>query len=235
MPTYARKFAFAAMNTPGPFEPPNANQAYYWVTPTEPEWSDEQVENHMKFFNKGFFEVVTIHEAWPGHYLQLLYNNTSESDISKTLAYSITMIEGWAHYCEEMIYESGYEPGIIDRDTLHAGQLIGALVRNVRYISAVKMHCQGMTVEESKHMFMEKAFMPEGPAQVEANRGTINPMYLNYTLGKLLIKKLREDYHHEKGDNFSLKDFHDELLRYGSPPIAVVRSVMLEHDSGELL
>jgi uncharacterized protein (DUF885 family) len=232
-PKSDRKFEFASMNTPGPFEVPEASEAYYRVNPPDPSWSENRIHEYMKFFNKAFFESVTVHEAWPGHYLQLLYTQQSKSEIAKMFAHSITMIEGWAHYCEEMIYENGYSP--FDRDIYHAGQLLGALMRNVRYISAVQMHCRGMTVEESKKMFMEKAFMPEPNAEIEANRGTIDPMYLNYTLGKLLIKKLRSDYANEKGESFSLKEFHDRLLSYGSAPITILRNILLKNSNLDIL
>ena len=118
---------------------------------------------------------------------------------------------------------------------LHVGQLLGALQRNVRYVSAIKMHCKGMTVDESKKMFMEKAFLGEDNATMESNRGTIDPMYLNYTLGKLMIKKLREDYKKEKGENFNLKEFHDTLLSFGSPPITVLRNLILENPEGNIV
>ena len=232
-PESDRKFEFASMNTPGPFEVPEAKEAYYRVNPPDLSWPQERIKQYMSFFNKAFFEAVTIHEVWPGHYLQLLYGQISKSNISKIFAHSITMIEGWAHYCEEMIYEAGYEP--FDRDVFHIGQLIGALIRNVRYISSVEMHCRKMTVDDSVKLFMEKAFMPEGNARIEANRGTINPMYLNYTLGKLLIKKLREDYKKERGQKYNLKTFHDELLSYGSAPISVLRNIMLENPNTGIL
>ncbi len=226
-PEYARNFAFAAMNTPGPFEVPEASESYYWITPPDLTWPENKIKQFMSFFNKSFLEIVTIHEVWPGHYLQLLYNRQSKSEISKMFARSITMIEGWSHYCEQMVYDEGYAP--FDRVKLHVGQLFGALIRNVRYISAIKMHCRGMTIEESKKLFMEKAFLPEPNADIEANRGTVNPMYLNYTLGKLLILKLREDYQKEKGELYSLRKFHDEILSYASPPITVLREILLEH------
>ncbi len=225
-PQFARGFAFAAMSTPGPFEPKEASEAYYWITPPDTKWTKEKKEEFLKFFSRAFLEMVTIHEVWPGHYLQLLFSVRTQSDLIKMFARSTTMIEGYAHYAEEMIYESGYEP--FDRDELHIGQLLGALIRNCRYVAAIRMHAKGMTIEEAKQLFMEKAFMPEVSAQIEAARGTVNPMYLNYTLGKLLIKKLRQDYKEEKGDQFSLKEFHDRLLSYGSPPIVALRKLMLD-------
>lgn len=233
MPEFGRSFGFAAMNTPGPFEPPEAAEAYYYVNIPDPSWPEERLKSFMTFFSQTSIESVTVHEAWPGHYLQLLFNNKSTSKIAKMFAYSGTMIEGWGHYTEEMVYNAGYTP--FDRVEYHAGQLIGALVRNVRFVSAVRMHCYGMTVEESKQLFMEKAFMAETTAQIEANRGTVNPMYLYYTLGKLLILKLREDYKMEKGSKYSLREFHTELLSYGSPPITILRELMLEDPNKPIL
>jgi hypothetical protein len=226
-PKFARGFGFAAMNSPGPFEVKGADQSYYWVTPPEATWSSERTIQFMGFMNRSFLEIVTIHEAYPGHFVQLLYIKKSKSEISKLLARNITMIEGWAHYCEEMLLDAGYEP--FDQVRLRAGQLIGALVRNVRYIVAISMHCRGMTTEEAKQLFMEKAFLPEPIAEIEANRGTIDPMYMNYTLGKLMILKLREDYNNELGDKYSDREFHDTLLSYGSPPIIALRKLMLSN------
>lgn len=228
MPKAMREFAFAAMNTPGPFEPPEAKEAYYWVTPIEPTWSEARVKEHLQFFNDAFINNVTVHEAWPGHYLQLLWSNKTQSTIAKMFAHSYSMIEGWGLYSEEMMFQQGFRP-LDSADTYHVGQLIGALVRSIRYISAIKMHCQGMSVAESKQLFMEKAYLTEHNAEIEANRGTFDPMYLNYNLGKLLIKKLLQDYKVEKGDKFSLKQFHDELLSYGSPPITILRNMVLEN------
>jgi uncharacterized protein (DUF885 family) len=232
-PDFARSFAFAAMSPPGPFENKEASEAYYWVTPPNHNWPEERQNTFLEFFNKASLEIVTVHEAWPGHYLQLLYNNKAKSTIAKMFARSTTMIEGWGHYSEEMIYEAGYAP--FDRKILHAGQLIGALVRNVRYIAAIKMHCMKMTVQEATQLFIEKAFMGPDNAMIEANRGTIDPMYLNYTLGKLLIKKLRDDLRKEKGDEFSLKEFHDTLLSFGSPPITVLRKLLLKNSDTKII
>ncbi|MHA2252301.1 MAG: DUF885 domain-containing protein [Candidatus Kariarchaeaceae archaeon] len=226
-PDFFRVLALAAMNTPGTFEVPEAKEAYYYVSLPDPNWPKEKADTYMQFFNRPSLEIVTVHEVWPGHYLQLLFNNKSTNEIAKYFAYSTTMIEGWGHYTEEMVYDEGYEP--FDRKRLHVGQLLLALHRNCRYISAVKMHCHGMTVEESKQLFMEKSFLPEPAAQIEANRGTYDPMYLCYNLGKLLIFKLRDDYRKEKGETFSLRNFHDEILSYGSPPIVALRKLMLEN------
>ncbi len=232
-PQFARGFGFAAMNTPGPFEDPLASQSYFWITPPNPNWSDIQIKEYMKFFNRPFLEIVTVHEAFPGHFVQLLYNRKSTSYVSKLLARSITMIEGWAHYCEEMIYDEGYNP--FDRNKLKVGQLLGAIQRDIRYIVAIRMHCMGMSVDEAKMMFMEKGFLSEKNAEIEAYRGLIDPMYLNYTLGKLLILKLREDYKNEQGDKFNLYEFHNKLLSYGSAPITLLRKIMLKNNYETIL
>lgn len=229
-PKFARGFGFAAMNSPGPFEVKEADQSYFWVTPPEPIWSDEKTNQFMGFMNRSFLEIVAIHEAYPGHFVQLLHNKQSKSEISKLMARNITMIEGWAHYCEEMIVNLGYEP--FDPVKLRAGQLLGALVRNVRYIVAISMHCREMTTNTAKQLFMEKAFLSDAIAEIEANRGTIDPMYLNYTLGKLLILKLRKDYNNELGDRYTERTFHDLLLSYGSPPITALRKLMLSNPGG---
>ena len=232
-PKSARKFAFAAMNTPGPFEVPEASEAYYWVTPPDPNWDTEKTTGFMKLFNKASMESITIHEVWPGHYLQLLFSNKTESTIAKLYAYSYAMIEGWAHYTEEMIYDEGYEP--FDRSKYKIGQLLEALIRNVRFVCAINLHCNGMTLEEATKLFVDKGFLSEENAYIEARRGTVDPMYLNYTLGKLMIMQLREEYKAELGESYSLKKFHDTLLSFGSPPITVLRKMMLKNPSDKIV
>ncbi|MHA2504464.1 MAG: DUF885 domain-containing protein, partial [Candidatus Kariarchaeaceae archaeon] len=195
-PESQRAFAFAAMNLPGPFEVKEAAEAYYYVNPADPSWDADKIHQHMTLFSRGGTESITVHEAWPGHYLQLLYSYTTESRIAKLLANSYALVEGWGLYAEEMIYEAGYDPlqegG--NRPRYRVGQLREALLRDVRYIVAIRMHCSDMTIEEAVTMFMEKSFLSEANAIIEANRGTVDPLYLNYTLGKLMIKKLRDDY-----------------------------------------
>ena len=226
MPEYAKQFAFAAMNTPGPFEKEEAKEAYYYVNIPPPGTNEMELQQRMSFFNLAQLELVTIHEAWPGHYLQLLVNNKSKSDIAKMFARSTTLIEGWGLYTEKMIIDEGYDK--LDLVKLRMAQLKASAMRAARFVSAVKMHCYGLQPQEAMtEIFMKKAFMTEAMARIEANRGTINPMYLNYTLGKEMIYKLREDYKKEKGDKFKLKEFHDEMLSFASPPIAVLRKMML--------
>ena len=194
----------------------------------EDDWSDEEKEQWLTSFNYATLRAVSVHEAYPGHYVHYLHTKNAKSKIG-TIFGAYSFWEGWAHYTEQMMIEEGYgsdEP----RNVL--GQLMEALLRDCRFICAIRMHTQGMSRDEAMQFFMENAYMEELPAQKEAARGTFDPMYLNYTLGKLMILKLREDYRAEKGDSFSLKQFHDTFLSFGAPPIPLVREMMLR-DAGE--
>ena len=227
-PSFMR-WAFAALDFPGPYEE-KATETYYYVTPVEEHWSDAEKEEWLTSFNYATLRAVSVHEAYPGHYVHYLHTRNADSMMSRVFgAYSFW--EGWAHYAEQVMVEAGYlaEP----RNEL--GQLMEALLRDCRFICAIRMHTQGMTVAEATRFFMENAFMEELPARKEAMRGTFDPMYLNYTLGKLMILKLREDFLARTGDAFSLRRFHDEFLSYGAPPIPLVRDMMLGEGSGDIL
>ena len=224
------RWAFAAMDTPGPFERV-ATEAFYYITPVEVAWSAEQAEQWLRNFNYPTLRVIGMHEVYPGHYVHFLREQQAPSDVAKVFgAYSF--VEGWAHYCEEMMLEAGYGN---DDPRLVVAQAKEALVRNCRLLCSIRMHTQGMTLEEATRFFQENVYMEELPAQKEALRGTFDPGYLNYTLGKLMIYKLRSDWQCEQGAAYSLGAFHDALLGYGSPPIPLLRSVMLRHDSGQVL
>ncbi len=227
-PSFMR-WAFAALDFPGPYEQ-NADETFYYVTPVEEHWSNHEKEQWMTSFNYATLRAVSVHEAYPGHYVHYLHTLSAESMISRAFgAYSFW--EGWAHYTEQMMVEAGY----LSDPRSELGQLMEALMRNCRYICAIKMHTQGMTIDEATRFFMDNAFMEELPASKEAIRGTFDPMYLNYTLGKLMILKLREDYRQAKGDAYTLRQFHDEFLSHGAPPIPLVREMMLGEDSGDVL
>jgi len=174
---------------------------------------------------------ISVHEVWPGHFLERLHTNRSASKIGGILG-TQAFSEGWAHYTEEMMYEAGLGEGDPE---LHIGQLLNALLRNVRYMSAIGLHCEGMTVEESEKMFSEYAFQDPGNARQQAARGTYDPGYLNYTLGKLMIMKLREDWTASREGKQSWKAFHDKFLTYGRPPIPLIRRDMLGIDDGAIL
>ena len=227
-PSFMR-WAFAALDFPGPYEE-KATETYYYVTPVEEHWSDAEKEEWLTSFNYATLRAVSVHEAYPGHYVHYLHTRNADSMMSRVFgAYSFW--EGWAHYAEQVMVEAGYlaEP----RNEL--GQLMEALLRDCRFICAIRMHTQGMTVAEATRFFMENAFMEELPARKEAMRGTFDPMYLNYTLGKLMILKLREDFLARTGDGYSLRGFHDEFLSFGAPPIPLVRDMMLGEGSGDIL
>ena len=224
------RWAFAAMDGPGPFEQV-ATESFYYVTPVEPEWTAEQAEQWLSNFNYATLKIISIHEVYPGHYVHFLRHHDAPSPISKVFgAYSF--LEGWAHYCEEMFLEAGYGGG---DPKLQFAQAQEALVRICRLLCSIRMHTQGQTLEEAGRFFRENAYMEELPAQKEALRGTFDPGYLNYTLGKLLIYKLRADWQAERGSAYSLKSFHDELLGHGGPPIPLLRQHMLRNDDGRLL
>ncbi|MCY3637580.1 MAG: DUF885 domain-containing protein [Chloroflexi bacterium] len=227
-PSFMR-WAFAALDFPGPYEQ-SADETFYYVTPVEEHWSDDEKEQWMTSFNYATLRAVSMHEAYPGHYIHYLHTMSADSMISRAFgAYSFW--EGWAHYTEQMMVEAGY----LSDPRSELGQLMEALMRNCRYICAIKMHTQGMTIDEATRFFIGNAFMEELPASKEAIRGTFDPMYLNYTLGKLMILKLREDYRQAKGDAYTLRQFHDEFLSHGAPPIPLVREMMLGEDSGDVL
>ena len=244
-PQFARATSFASMDTPGPFEK-KASEAYYYVTPTEPEWPAEQKEQWLTAFNYYTTDVVSIHEAYPGHYTQFLHVNASEASKIKKIFGSYAFVEGWAHYTEKMVIDAGYGRSKsvtpTEEETKRAAkfrmaQADEALLRLCRLVVSIKMHTQGMSVDDGAKFFMENCHYEEKPARQEAMRGTYDPGYLNYTLGKLQILKLRSDYEAQQGAEFSLKKFHDEMLKHGMPPIRLLREIMLKDKSkwGEVL
>ena len=222
-PTYMR-YAFAAMDSPGSLET-RATESYYYVTPVEDTWTANQAEEWLTNFNYDTLRIISIHEVYPGHFVHHLHNSYGSSlPLVNRVATSYAFTEGWAHYTEEMMLETEYARG---QSALQVTQLLEALVRNCRYLCALGMHTQGMTVDEATRFFMDNAYMEELPARREALRGTFDPGYLNYTLGKLMILKLRDDYRREQGSAYTLKGFHDKLLSYGAPPLPLLREVML--------
>jgi uncharacterized protein (DUF885 family) len=224
------RWAFAAMDGPGPFEEV-ATESFYYVTPVEGHWTHEQSEEWLSNFGYATLKIISVHEVYPGHYVHFLRHAHAPSAIAKVYgAYSFW--EGWAHYCEEMFLEAGYGDG---DPKLQLAMAQEALVRVCRLLCSLRMHTQGQTLAQSEAFFMAEAFMEELPAKTEALRGTFDPGYLNYTLGKMLIYKLRADWQAEQGDAYSLKAFHDELLSHGGPPVPLLRRVMLRNDDGVLL
>jgi uncharacterized protein (DUF885 family) len=202
-----------------------ATESFYYVTPVEPDWTAQQQEEWLSNFNYDTLRMVSVHEVYPGHFVHFLHNRYGRSlPLVNRVATSYAFTEGWAHYTEQMMVESEYGAG---QPALHLTQLLEALVRNCRFLCSIWMHTQGMSVDDATRFFMDKAYMGELPARREAMRGTFDPGYLSYTLGKLMILKLREDFQREQGSAFTLKGFHDRLLSYGAPPVSLLRQVML--------
>jgi uncharacterized protein (DUF885 family) len=228
-PPYARETSTASMDTPGPFET-KATEAYYYITPVDPKWTATQQEDWLRSFNFYSTDVVTIHEAYPGHYTQFLHLNASPATKIEKIFSSYAFVEGWAHYTEKMMLDEGYgnngDP--IRAAKYRLAQSGDALLRLCRLCVSVKTHCQGMTVEEGTKFLMDNWYQGEKPSQQEALRGTFDPGYLYYTIGKLEILKLRADYQAQEGANFSLLKFHDRLLDNGMPPIILLRELLLK-------
>jgi uncharacterized protein (DUF885 family) len=238
-PPFARALTFASMDTPGPFET-KAKEAYFNVTLPEPDWKPEEVAEHMSGFNYGTIISTAVHEAYPGHYIQFLWTPQAPSKVRKLMG-AATNVEGWAHYCEQMMLDEGYgrNPGVpLEQDKpflkLRLGQLQDALLRNARFIVGIKMHTGQMTFDQAVDFFVTEGYQSRTNGERETRRGTADPTYLYYTLGKLQILKLRQDYKQRMGDKFTLQQFHDEFMKQGFPPIKIIRRAMLGDDSAVL-
>ena len=228
-PPFMRVLTFASMDSPGAFEEAST-EAFYNVTLPERDWSEAQKEQHLRAFSRAGIRVTSIHEVFPGHYTQFLWVKRAPTKVRKLLG-SGTNAEGWAHYAEQMMLEEGYGEG---DPRLLLSQLHEALLRLCRYIVGIRMHTRGMSLEEGIAFFEREGYQERVNAEREAMRGTSDPTYLVYTLGKLQLLKLREDYRKKVGDQFNLKEFHDRFLGFGYPPIKLIREEMLGDDSPTL-
>jgi hypothetical protein len=217
-PPYARN-NLAYIQIPGPYE--QALPSTYFIAPPDPAWSPETREAYIP--GRKTLQYISVHEVWPGHFLHFLHANRAESPFGRIFQ-TYTFAEGWAHYSEQLMYDAGLDEKSPESQI---GQLREALLRNVRLLSAIGLHTGKMTVEESRQMFQDLAFQDLGNATQQANRGTYDPGYLNYTLGKLMIMKLRDDWTSTRGGRSAWKAFHDTFLSYGGPPIPLVRTRML--------
>jgi uncharacterized protein (DUF885 family) len=237
-PPFMRATTFASMDTPGPFEK-HATEAYFNVTLPDPSMTPAEVEGFMHSFNVGTVISTAVHEAYPGHYVQFLWLPQAPSKVRKILSAN-TDVEGWAHYCEQMMLDEGYgQPGAGAKDEreakfLRLGQLQDALLRNARFIVGIEMHTGKMSFDDAVAFFQKEGYQSKETAMVETKRGTGDPTYLYYTLGKLEIMKLRDDMKKKQGAGFSLEKFHDDFLREGFPPVKVVREAMLGDQSPTL-
>ena len=226
------RWSFASMWTPGPFET-KPSRAYYYLTDVDPSWPADRQEEHLRDYNYPTLWSISIHEVFPGHFLHYQHLRKVESKARKSIMFSpASFVEGWAHYCEQMMIEAGFgrqEYGI------QLGQLAEALIRLARFVVCIKLHAEDMSVEQGVRFFREEAFMEEMSARREAERGTFDPTYLVYTAGKLMLLKLRNEYKQQQGKAFSLRGFHDTLLANGTAPFWLHRQLMLNDDHGDLI
>ena len=228
-PPFMRALTFASMDTPGPFENV-AKEAFFNVTLPEKNWPADRVEDFMGAFNRGTILSTAIHEAYPGHYVQFLWMQHVDSKVRKLLGAN-SNAEGWAHYSEQMMLDEGYTNG---DPKMRLGQLQDALLRNARYIVGIEMHTGKRTFDQGIEFFEKEGYQTHETALRETKRGTSDPTYLYYTLGKLQIMKLRDDYRKKMGSSYSLEEFHDSFMKQGFPPIKIVRQALLGDDSPTL-
>lgn len=210
---------FAYIDIPGPYE--TGLPSVYYIAPPDPTWDRQTQQDFIPGDTELLF--VTVHEVWPGHFLNFLHANRSNDQFGRVFV-GYAFAEGWAHYTEEMMWDAGLGNG--DART-HIGQLSNALRRDCRFLSAILMHTGRMTVQQSQEMFVNECYQDRGNAIQQAARGTYDPAYLNYTMGKLLIRRLREDWTASRGGRQAWKAFHDQFLSYGGPPIPLVRQQMM--------
>jgi uncharacterized protein (DUF885 family) len=227
------RWSFASMWTPGPFEN-RPTRAYYYLTDADPSWPVEKQTEHLRDYNYPTLWSISIHEVYPGHFLHYQHLRRVESKARKSILFApASFVEGWAHYCEEMMLDAGF--GRHDQG-VKLGQLAEALIRLVRFIVGIRLHTEDLSVEQGVRLFREEAYMEEPSARREAERGTFDPTYLVYSVGKLMLLKLRQDCREQQGKAFSLRSFHDTLLGNGTAPFWLHRQLMLgEHDRGDLL
>jgi uncharacterized protein (DUF885 family) len=226
------RWTFASMWTPGPFES-RPLRAYYYITDVDPAWPAERKDEHLRDFNYGALWSISIHEVFPGHFLHYQHLRQVESKLRKSILFSSTaFVEGWAHYCEQMMVEEGFRKS---DHTVRLGQLSEALIRLCRLIVGVRLHCEDLSVEQGVRFFRDEAFLEEASARREAERGTFDPGYVLYTAGKLMVLKLRDDYKAQAGAAYSLRGFHDALLANGTVPLWLHRALLLGAQNGDML
>jgi uncharacterized protein (DUF885 family) len=220
------------MWTPGPFET-KPSRAYYYITDVDRSWPPERQKDHLRDFNYPTLWNISIHEVYPGHFLHYQHLRQVESKVRKSIFFSpASFVEGWAHYCEQMMLEAGFGRGDA---SIKLGQLAEALVRLARFIVGIRLHCEDLSVEQGMRFFRDEAFLEEGTARREAERGTFDPTYLVYSAGKMMLLKLRQDYKARQGAKFSLRAFHDTLLAQGTAPFWAHRRLLLEDGADAVL
>jgi uncharacterized protein (DUF885 family) len=218
------RWAYASMWTPGPFES-KPSRAYYYLTDVDRSWPPERQKEHMRDFNIPTLWNISMHEVYPGHFLHYQHLRQVESKVRKSMMFApASFVEGWAHYCEQMMSEAGFRRS---DPAIKVGQLAESLVRLARFVIAIRLHCEDLSVEQGMRFFRDEAFLEEGTARREAERGTFDPTYLVYSVGKLMMLKLRRDYKEQVGAKYSLRAFHDAVLGQGNAPFWAQRQLML--------
>jgi len=225
-PPYNRQNS-AYIDPPGPFE--RGIPSIYYISPPDPSWDKATQDAFVP--GKDDLLFTSVHEVMPGHFLQFLHANRSPSLFGRIFV-GYAFAEGWAHYTEEMMWEAGLGDG---SPSVHIGQLSNALLRDCRFLSAIGLHARGMTQEQSRAMFVEQCYQDEGNARQQSARGTYDPAYLNYTMGKLLIRRLRADWTATRGGRAGWKAFHDRFLSFGGSPIPLVRQEMMGEKTARAL
>jgi uncharacterized protein (DUF885 family) len=226
------RWTSASMWTPGPFEM-RAQRAFYYITDVDPSWPVERQAEHLRDFSYGALWSISMHEVFPGHFLHYQHLRQIDAKLRKSMLFSSTaFVEGWAHYCEQMMVDEGFRKS----DTIvRLGQLAEALIRLCRTIVGIRLHCEDLSVEQGVRFFREEAFVEELSARREAERGTFDPAYILYSTGKLMLLKLRDDYKAHVGAKYSLKGFHDTLLANGTVPLWLHRALLLGEQNGEMI
>ena len=225
-PPYARSNS-AYINIPGAWE--NNQPSVYYISPPNPAWPEDVQADYIA--GEADLLFTSVHEVWPGHFLNFLHANRASFFYGRVFV-GYAFAEGWAHYSEEMMIEAGLRNA--DPET-RIGQISNALLRDARFLSTIGLHTQGWSVEDSKRFFIEEGLQAEGTAIQQAARGTYDPAYLNYTMGKLMIKRLRDDWTATRGGRTAWREFHDTFLSYGGPPIPLVRQQMMGEAKPETL
>lgn len=218
------RWTFASMWSPGPFETKRI-PAYYYITNVDPSWPKERQEQHLRDFNYAALWSISIHEVFPGHFLHFEHLRGVQAALRKSQFFApVSFIEGWAHYSEQMMLDQGFERGNAE---VKLGQLAESLVRLARAVVGIRLHTEDLSVEQGVRFFRDEAYLEEGTARREAERGTFDPGYVLYALGKHMLLKLRADVEAAQGDKFALQSFHDRLLGQGALPFWMHRQLML--------
>jgi uncharacterized protein (DUF885 family) len=208
-------------------------QAYYYLTDIDKSWPAERQEEHLRDFNLPALWAISIHEVYPGHFTHYQHLRRIDSKLRKSIVFApMSFVEGWAHYSEQMMVEEGFARG---NDRIRLGQLVESLIRLARVVVGIRLHAEDLSVEQGVRFFRDEAFMEEASARREAERGTFDPSYIVYSLGKLMLLKLRQDVKQQQGSQFSLRGFHDALLANGNVPFWMQRKLMLGDHDGSLI